>query len=133
MNRWTFTLPSARSLLKSLPPIALANPLVVLISPGFRHQLLLNIAIQIQNLWVWKWFPLLPVVLMNLPDFIILRLDPTLRANLDLRDMLTKQIDNFVDHEDDLNDAHEVIYHHLLHPSSEKPHTSHPRVLSLMR
>ncbi|KAK0448933.1 cytochrome P450 [Desarmillaria tabescens] len=88
--------------------------------PGFRHQLLLNIAIQIQILWVWKWFPLLPVVLMNLPDFIILRLDPTLRANLDLRDMLTKQIDNFVDNEDDLKNAHEVIYHHLLHPSSEK-------------
>lgn len=88
--------------------------------PSFRHQLLVNIAIQIQNLWVWKWFPLLPVVLMNLPDFIILRLDPTLRANLDLRDMLTKQIDSFVDHEDDLKDAHEVIYHHLLHPSSEK-------------
>ncbi|KAK0214256.1 cytochrome P450 [Armillaria nabsnona] len=70
--------------------------------PGFRHQLLVNIAIQIQNLWVWKWFPLLPIVLMNLPDFIILRLDPTLH------------------HEDDLKDAHEVIYHHLLHPSSEK-------------
>ncbi|KAK0212146.1 cytochrome P450 [Desarmillaria ectypa] len=88
--------------------------------PGFRHQLLLNIAIQIQNLWVWKWFPLLPVVLMNLPDFIILKLDPTLRANLDLRDVLTKQIDNFVDNEDDLKNVHEVIYHHLLHPSSEK-------------
>ncbi|PBK81002.1 hypothetical protein ARMGADRAFT_1146895 [Armillaria gallica] len=29
-------------------------------------------------------------------------------------------MDNFVDNEDDLKDAHEVIYHHLLHPSSEK-------------
>ncbi|KAF8920111.1 cytochrome P450 [Mucidula mucida] len=89
-------------------------------APGFRHQLLVNIATQIKNLWVWKWFPTLPLVLMNLPDFIVLRLDPLLRANLELRDMLTHQIDSFLENENAKQSDHEIIYHHLLHPSTDK-------------
>ncbi|KIY72727.1 cytochrome P450 [Cylindrobasidium torrendii FP15055 ss-10] len=99
-------------------------------SPGFRHQLLVDLQDIIFSFWALKWFPIMPIF-SRLPDCVAVALNPKFRSNLLVRDMLAEQIAIFLKDNDALKQVdHEIIYTYLLSPQNEK-HTR-PSRRSLM-
>ncbi|KIY67663.1 cytochrome P450 [Cylindrobasidium torrendii FP15055 ss-10] len=65
-------------------------------TPGFTHELLVSVSTLIKSFWISKWFPIIGIVLSRLPEWVVVKMDPRLRITFDMRDMLARQIDNFM-------------------------------------
>ncbi|KIY72730.1 cytochrome P450 [Cylindrobasidium torrendii FP15055 ss-10] len=90
-------------------------------TPGFNHQLLIDIEGALRGAATIKWFPIISTVLSTLPEAITVALVPSMRSAFDVRNMLATQIDEILADDRVLQDAdHDVVYTHLLNPTNEK-------------
>ncbi|KIY72729.1 cytochrome P450 [Cylindrobasidium torrendii FP15055 ss-10] len=90
-------------------------------TPGFHHQLLIDIEGAILSAGTIKWFPIVSTVLSTLPEAITVALVPSMQSYFDVRNMLAAQIDEILaDHSVLLDADHDVVYTHLLDPQNEK-------------
>jgi hypothetical protein len=71
-------------------------------------------------IWVFKHFPLVQKVLLNVPECFASVLKPSTKGVLEQRKMMGDQIDEIMKDPSSLcGGGHETIYHHFLNPGSE--------------
>lgn len=83
--------------------------------PDFKHPLITNIGVQLQELWKLKWIPAVRKLIMSLPDAVVFALVPLLRPNLEMKQALTEQINDLTRNPEKLREVdHDLIYTHLI-------------------
>lgn len=94
-----------------------ANPLNVLRAPGMNHPVLKGTEEAIPMFTMFRHFPIVQYIVMNLPDKFMAWLVPELSSGVFLlRKVLSDQVDQFLQDPEGMADGveHEIIYHRLL-------------------
>lgn len=88
--------------------------------PSFHHPILLGMDQALTVIWNLHAFPILHSLLLVMEPLII-RLNPNMKAFLDVRSKMASQVDNILRNPGLLDKVeHEVVYHHLMTPHPTK-------------
>ncbi|KAJ3559955.1 hypothetical protein NP233_g11133 [Leucocoprinus birnbaumii] len=97
-------------------------------APNFQHAILAAIDHTLPMIWVFKHFPFIQKVLLNVPECFASVLKPSTKGILEQRKMMGDQIDQIMKDPDSLcGGGHETIYHHFLNPGDEADFYVTPR------
>ncbi|KXN91119.1 Trichodiene oxygenase [Leucoagaricus sp. SymC.cos] len=90
-------------------------------APNFEHAILAAIDHTLPMIWVFKHFPLIQKILLNVPECFASVLKPSTTGILDQRRMMREQIDEIMKDPTSLcGGGHETIYHHFLNLNDEE-------------
>jgi hypothetical protein len=90
-------------------------------APDFQHAILGAIDHTLPMIWIFKHFPLVQKVLLNVPECFASVLKPSTKGILEQRKMMGDQIDAIMKDPASLcGGGHETIYHHFLNPGDEE-------------
>ncbi|KAJ6520602.1 cytochrome P450 [Mycena vulgaris] len=89
--------------------------------PDFQHPILAAILSGVSVIWTFKYFPSLYSIAEHTPGWFMHSISPVSKGYTDLFAFLSQYLDKILADPSALNLAdHEIIYHHLLHPSSDR-------------
>ncbi|KAF9530327.1 cytochrome P450 [Crepidotus variabilis] len=89
-------------------------------SKDFRNEVLIAIDHTMPMIWVFKHFPLIRKLLLNVPECFASVLKPSTKGILEQRKQMGTQIDEIMKDPSSLDNVdHETIYHHFLTPQPE--------------
>jgi len=93
-----------------------AQTIDTLKTPGFRHPLLRSAQNVAPMVWIFKHFPLMKHLLLNILDWVAMWLTPEMSGMLQLKNVTRQQVDAFLRDPERMvaGIGHEVIYHRLL-------------------
>lgn len=81
-------------------------------APNFQHYILVGMDASTSITWISKHFPVVRYVLPRIPEWLILKLNPHVRALVDQRKQLGSQIDKILENPYVLDNAeHQTVYH----------------------
>ncbi|KIK58362.1 hypothetical protein GYMLUDRAFT_171086 [Collybiopsis luxurians FD-317 M1] len=94
-----------------------ANSANTLSDPNFAHPVTQETRNFVKRVWIQAYFPFVVPLVARIPQKFILWLFPRFKTFVNVKVRFEQQIDNFINHPEDLTTAeHETIYHHLLLP-----------------
>ncbi|KAF8659814.1 hypothetical protein AX16_001699 [Volvariella volvacea WC 439] len=92
----------------------------VLDAPDFQHEILSAMDMTLPMIWVFKHFPIIKAVLLNVPEWMASYLRPSTTGILEQRKQMGSQIDQIMKDPSSLESIHhETIYHYFLTPQPD--------------